>query len=165
MQIENLQEQDLKAVAYVHMQSWKKSYRGILPDDFLDQIQLESRLALRRRLFEKPSRINLVAKCDSNVVGFCDGGPNRDSNIDADAELYAIYLLEIYQGKGFASALFNTLTERLKKLKYTKMCLWVLKDNDKARRFYEYKGGVGVNEKTIKIAEKEYLEVCYLYEL
>ena len=41
------------------------------------------------------------------------------------------------------------------------MILWVLKDNLKARAFYEAMGGVLIGEKMITIGGAELLEVAY----
>ena len=41
------------------------------------------------------------------------------------------------------------------------MIIWVLKDNLKARAFYEAMGGVPVSEKTITIGGAELIDVAY----
>jgi len=39
---------DAERVAEIHVQAWQVAYRGILPDEILDAIKLEERVALWR---------------------------------------------------------------------------------------------------------------------
>ena len=44
---------------------------------------------------------------------------------------------------------------------FKSMVIWVLKDNLKARAFYEALGGVRISEKTITIGGAELIDVAY----
>lgn len=53
----------------------------------------------------------------------------------------------------------------LKDRGYKSVIIWCLKENKKARGFYEKIGGELYKERKIIIAETEYDEVCYKYEI
>ena len=54
-----------------------------------------------------------------------------------------------------------TVARRLAADGFKAMIIWVLKDNLKARAFYEAMGGVPVGEKTITIGGAESIDVAY----
>jgi ribosomal protein S18 acetylase RimI-like enzyme len=78
-------------------------------------------------------------------------------------EIYAIYLLEQHQGKGWGKKLFAEAAKRLKSEGYASMMLWVLADNP-TRGFYEAMGGAATKQKKIEIGSDTLLEVAYEWE-
>jgi RimJ/RimL family protein N-acetyltransferase len=122
---------DAPAIAAVHVRSWQTTYRGHMPDSYLDTLSVESRTAQWRR--DIPSGYVWVALADEEVVGFACVGPTREP--DATSQLYAIYLLSAAQGTGLATPLVHAALEG-----FTDTVLWVLEDNHRARRFYERLG-------------------------
>ena len=95
------------------------------------------------------------------IVGFAQGGPERSGNRTYLGELYAIYVLQPFQRRGFGHSLFAAVTERLILNGFPSMLLWVLQDNRSACRFYEALGGQKVSEKTIEIGGVDLVEVAY----
>ncbi|GKU77442.1 N-acetyltransferase [Paenibacillus sp. L3-i20] len=74
--------------------------------------------------------------------------------MDYDAELFALYLLEEFQGIGYGRLLLNTLIKGLKLANYRSIMTWVLEGNS-AQSFYERMGGVIIANKITQIgAEK-----------
>ena len=71
------------------------------------------------------------------VVGFAVYGDRGEENPET-GEIIAIYVLAEYYGKGVGRQLMEAGMEQLKA--YPKICLWVLKDNGRAIRFYEKSG-------------------------
>ena len=57
-----------------------------------------------------------------------------------DGELAGLYLVPEAQGSGLADALFDRGVEWLRARGHRSMGLWVLKENARARRFYERHG-------------------------
>lgn len=122
---------DAPAVAAVHVKSWQVTYRGHLPDEVLDNLDLEERTAMWARAI---SRGEVWVGLDGDeVVGFICTGPTREP--DAVSQLYAIYLLPSAWGTGLATPLAEAGLAGL-----TDTVLWVLEDNPRARRFYERLG-------------------------
>jgi L-amino acid N-acyltransferase YncA len=87
--------EDARAIAKVHVASWRHTYRGLLPDEYLDRLSVEERKKTRREHLEDPSGEwgTLVADDAGRVVGFSTYGPSRDDDaIPTTGEVPAIYL-------------------------------------------------------------------------
>ena len=76
------------------------------------------------------------------VVGFASFGAARDGDVPSKVgELYAINLDADVWGRALAKALLRAATERLHELGYAEALLWVIPDNQRARRVYESQDG------------------------
>jgi GNAT superfamily N-acetyltransferase len=140
---------DADSISRVHADSWRTTYRGIVPDVYLANLNAEERSIRWRERLNSAGRV-LVAEQDGEVVGFVSGGPIREPLGGYDAELYAIYLLLHAQNKGIGTALLNELAKRLDDDGLQSMAVWVLEANA-ACRFYEGSGAVRVTSKKIEI--------------
>jgi GNAT superfamily N-acetyltransferase len=156
---------DAHAIASIHVQSWRETYPGIVPDEILASLSVEKREQSWREDFQEgptSDRFNLVAEDDSKVVcGFVVGGGFRrelESEIvrpgfDLDrikGELQAIYLLKSHHKLGIGNDLFHRALAELKRLGHQSMFVWVLEKNPTSG-FYERKGGVEMARKRITI--------------
>lgn len=136
---------DAAAIADVHVRSWQSAYRGMLPQDYLDRLDPADRLPLWRGWLADPDRSRwdvLVADTGDGVCGFSSFGPTRDEDQDPGhvADVRAIYLAPASMGKGVGRALMTASVERLARIGYEQVTLWVLDVNERARRFYEIAG-------------------------
>lgn len=131
-------EADMLGKAYVHWQSWQETYRGLIDDGYLDKVMTLAKCEAIARRFPQ----NLwVAKDGERVVGFVGCGAAREGGGDAACgEVYAIYVLREYQGRGVGWALMQTAMAQLRG--YDRVMLWVLRGNERAIRFYERYGFV-----------------------
>jgi hypothetical protein len=86
--------QDASGIAFVHVRSWQVAYRGHMPDEFLDGLDVEKRTNMWRELTQDPGKIIFVAEdWESNIVGFSALGPSRDADANPNtAEVAAIYV-------------------------------------------------------------------------
>ena len=166
--------QDAEGIAQVHVKSWQHSYAGIIDPQFLKNINYEQRLRLRKDRLQSSSSLQLVASFENKVVGFADIGIFRaDPRVDLSftqrkkttpiGEIYAIYLLGEHQGQGIGKALFAKCWQCFHGQDIDTFVLWALKDNTRARKFYEKQGGEIVGEETIKIGDEEFLDYCYKF--
>jgi GNAT superfamily N-acetyltransferase len=94
------------------------------------------------------------------VVGFASAGKERTGEFAYHGELYAIYILKAYQGRGVGRRLVEAIVLRLQEHGLNSMMVWVLKDN-LFRAFYEALGGQEVGEQDIKIGESTLVEIAY----
>lgn len=147
---------DVEGIATAHVAAWRVAYRGVVPDHYLDGDEFErSRLAgWTAALTEGPDANEdplsqlLVPTLDGRVVGFGIFGWERvDLGTDATVrgELYGLYLHPDVWGTGIAGALIERCHSGLAE-RFDEAVLWVLRDNPRARRFYERSGwacGVG----------------------
>jgi ribosomal protein S18 acetylase RimI-like enzyme len=155
--------QDIPAIAKVHVDSWRTTYRGIVASEFLASLSYEEseRMWLNGLASSTHPVSLLVAEtADGAVVGFAAGGPEREGDPNYQGEIYAIYLVQNYQRRGIGSALFKACVRELERRGFTSLLLWVLKANP-ARRFYETLGGKFLREKEIPIGNERLVEVAY----
>jgi ribosomal protein S18 acetylase RimI-like enzyme len=134
---------DADAVGEVHVRAWQSAYRGVMPDDYLDGLQAQDHATRWREHLTAPSSDGhpLVVVDDHRVVGFASVGPARDSDAPSDiGQLYAINLDPEVWGRGLGRALLRVATDRLRELGYVEAVLWVVPDNQRARRLYESEG-------------------------
>lgn len=147
---------DCEAVAAVRIAGWRWAYAGLMPRAYLDAMSVEQDAARRRARFTEAEAeaeadpagtadavVNLVAERDGAVVGWGCCGPCRDEDADAPAgagELYALYVRPEHVSTGVGRALLAALLERAAAGGFDPLVLWVLKENARARRFYEKAG-------------------------
>lgn len=154
---------DAKGIARVHVDSWIATYRSIVPDTYLDQLNYDTREQLWKENLKANN--NFVAENDDGeLIGFADGGKERTGKYAAlKGELYSIYILPEYQGKSIGSSLMKKVVHHLKENGLNSMLIWVLEEN-LSRGFYEKMGGKEVDRKTLSISGKELSEIAYGWE-
>src|ERR1700722_12322057 len=167
--------EDAEAIARVHVESWQTSYRGILPDGFLEDLSVADRTKhWKRNLTEPESGIAGISSAapsghatfvalgpDKGVVGFCSAGPNRGGAQTFAGEVYAIYLLDGAKRQGLGRALFLEAARWLATRQLEPLVVWVLADNQRAREFYRALGGRELEQRLISIAARPYSEIAY----
>jgi GNAT superfamily N-acetyltransferase len=154
---------DAAAIAKVHVESWRTTYQGIVPDDFLAHLSSAQREQFWRQVLTESGGRTIVYVAEDaqgTIVGFASGGPERSGDPVYTGELYAIYLLAQHQGKGMGRHLVISLVHRLLQEGMRGLLLWVLAANP-ARKFYERLGGQLVYEKIVTIGGVALLEVAY----
>ena len=150
---------DAGGMARVHVESWRTTYRGIVPDGYLAALSYERREEVWRRNLH--SGWAYVAENEAGeIVGFADGGPERTGNPVYRGELYAIYLLESHQRRGTGRRLVQAVARRLRLEGMHAMLLWVLADNP-ACRFYQALGGQRLRTQQVEIGGATLDEVAY----
>jgi ribosomal protein S18 acetylase RimI-like enzyme len=163
MQIREATMADVAAIARVHVDSWRTTYKGLLPDDYLANLTYAQRESLWHEVLSKPVDHNLVYVAEDNagnIVGFASGGPERSGDPVYTGEVYAIYLLESWQGQGIGRQLTITLVRQLIQRGFTSLLIWVLVNNP-SRRFYEALGGQQVRERLQMTGGVQLMDVAY----
>lgn len=127
-------EDEIDGKGYVHYKSWLETYAGLIDGEYLKKHTLEACTEIAHKW---PDHI-LVAKDGEKVVGFVGYGAYRDDTLPAHGEVYALYVLAEYHGRGIGYALMNAAFQEL--CAYRKIAVWVLKGNERAIRFYERYG-------------------------
>ena len=152
---------DAAAIARVHVATWRTAYRGMLPGDFLASLT-EAHYAdrWRRGIGDGASRV-FVAEDTSGVVGFASGGRERAGEDGFGGELYALYVHDRAQRRGYGRDLVRAVVGGLRDMGLSDMIIWVLRDNTGARAFYERLGGTYVRAQPITIGPTLLDEVSY----
>ena len=153
--------EDVGAIARVHVNTWRTTYRGIIPEDYLANLSYERREKNWVQIL-KNSDVFLYVAVDKSeeIVGFACGGKERTGDSIYRGELQAIYILEAYQGQGIGRRLTLAIVERLAMLEIHSMLVWVLTANP-ACKFYQAMGGEKVYEQQIEIGGVKLDEVAY----
>ncbi len=127
------------------MKTWQTAYADIFPADKLAALEqeLDKRIERWKSILNNEERgsVTFVAESGSKIVGFANAGEQIKVNFPQDAELFAIYLLPEYHGKGIGRRLFDAAADQLQKLGFASLLLWVLAENLSSRGFYERLGG------------------------
>jgi GNAT superfamily N-acetyltransferase len=155
---------DARAIARVQVESWRSTYEGVVPGEFLATMDVEFRAERWMELITAGAMQTFVAEDGKGVLGFVSGGKPREPFDGYDAELFAIYLLRESQGKGVGRNLFQLLARTLQAADHTAMALWVLSRNP-AVKFYQRMGGVEIARKMIEIGGAPLEEIAFGFEL
>lgn len=154
---------DAPAIARVHVDTWRTNYTGIIPEEHLANLSYERCQAgwVEHLPDQRGGESTYVVEIRSGeIVAFASGGPAREATVGFDGELYVLYVLKSFQGKGFGRSLVIKIAQKLDGQRYRSMIVWVLKDNP-ACRFYEKLGGRLIGEKTVTIGGKSLVDVSY----
>lgn len=154
---------DAKGIAKVHVDSWRSTYKKIIPEDVLQRMSYSEREARWIQLI--PKHLVFVAENrEGKIIGFASGGKERSGNYpEFDGELYAIYLLKQFQGQGVGKALVQQITESLKEMGSRSMLVLVLAENQ-SRYFYESLGAKLIGTEQETIAGMKFTELVYGWE-
>lgn len=164
MQIRRAKLDDAQSIAKVHVDSWRTTYKGIIPNDFLNNLSYEQRTELwKKNITRKDNYVVIVENNEGQILGFADAW-KRENNVEENSvDLTSMYLLEKHQGKGIGKKLFKELFEYFKQKGYEKIFVEVLEEN-KTRFFYEYYGAKLVKKVQIKIGGKILNELTYEWD-
>jgi GNAT superfamily N-acetyltransferase len=146
--------EDTLALGIMHVASWRETYAGLLPEKMLASLSAETRAAAWTKIMrEPPTRLSTVvylAEHDGTIVGFGSCGAQRaDSltNKGYDGEVSAIYVLREFQKRGIGTRLFQVMSSDLQRRSFNAAALWVLRENLRARRYYEHLGAKVIAER------------------
>jgi len=161
IQLREAMLRDAGAVARVSVDSWRSTYRGLLPDELLARLSYDQRADNFRRELRAPDRpFAYVAEDRGRVVGYAMAGRERDSDPVYTGELYALYILQHYQGRGIGRSLMSAVATRLAADERHAMLVWVLSNNP-ARGFYESLGGKYLRARPLDLGGAVVEEVAY----
>ena len=132
---------DAEDLARVHVASWRETYRGLLADAFLARMS-EPGFArrFRRALTNPEGGITLAAADRYGLVGYAQGGASR-RGVPGEAEIHTLYVLRQAQGRRLGRQLIMETARALAAQGATSLMFSVLRDNIRARGFYEHLGG------------------------
>ena len=138
---------DATAITRVRVDAWRHSYRGIVPDAFLDALDYSSEARRRRRIAApQPDQVYLVYERDGEVAGFIDGGQPAPGGQGFAAEVNALYVHPAHHRSGIGRALLVAAAEHFARRGMRSLIIWTLR-RGASRKFYEAMGGKLVRER------------------
>jgi len=158
--------EDAGIIADLHTRSWRNTYRGILPDSYLDgPIVSEKRDAWRKRLSSPVSDRQLVVLAIHRQapIGFVcvllDEEPARGACLDN------LHVVSDFQGIGIGRRLFARAAGWVSVRDPGRpMHLWVFEENHPARRFYDFLGGEICTRELKRVGGVEVPALCYSWK-
>ena len=140
---------DAAHIAALHADSWRRFYRGMFPDEYLDNDVEADRATVWHERFNRadpqPATLTVLAELGDDLVGFAH------SIVDEDPEwgtlLDNLHIRHDAQRLGIGTRLMAETATWLRDSGNTStLYLWVLEANTRARRFYEALGGQPAGE-------------------
>ena len=128
---------DSEAIEDVRIATWRVAYHGIMPDSYLNALEVRPAMVRgRAEGLATGATAGVVALRDGRLRGFSLYGTSRDEGIYG-MEVYAIYVLPGEFSTGMGGALMAESVARVRESGHAEVGLWVLAENARARRFYE----------------------------
>jgi GNAT superfamily N-acetyltransferase len=131
---------DAEALAELEVAVWRAAYSGLLPSDLLEGLSAAQKAKLWLGYLEE-GVTTFVLESQGRTLGFAGCGPVREDPGELPVgEIYAIYVSEGEWGRGYGRALFERCKGHLAQHGLSVLVLWVLRENRRAREFYERQG-------------------------
>ncbi|WP_413377524.1 N-acetyltransferase family protein [Alkalihalobacillus sp. 1P02AB] len=154
--------EDVNEIAKVHVSSWHSTYTGMTDEQFANILTYESsHTRFVEKLEEDNVFIYVAEHSKHGIVGFVTTGPQRYEVEGYPGEVYAIYLLEEFQGTGVGKKLFIRAVQQLEVLGFPSFTVLLMKENTPAKRFYDHLGGKEIKQSTFEINEVVYEDIFY----
>lgn len=155
---------DVFAIGRVLVETWRATFRGQLDDAYLDRMspaEQAVRHMSRRNAVGVGHYVAIDRKSDT-LVGFANYGPSRFTASTPVGEIYALYVLPAYQGRGIGDALVRAVARRMVEGGTVTLIAWVLSTNPN-RAFYERLGATPVETSIIGLGGHRYQQVAYAW--
>ena len=150
---------DAAAIAAVHVTAWHEAYAGLVPARMLSAFSVARRTRRWHRILTAPdpsraSAVFVAVARDRGTIGFgsCGRQPAPDLVAAGFAgEFSALYLLAAHQRQGVGRRLMRLMAQDLLAREMEGAALWVLRDNEPARRFYEALGAAVAGQRIERV--------------
>ena len=135
---------DARAIAALHLASWRSAYREFVRPGILEALELEPHVVeWRRRVGVPEVRIELEEEAGT-LIGFSAHGPTGDEEMKGVRpriwEIKNLHVRPDLRRAGTGGRLFDRSVEHARAIRAGAMTLWVVERNVTARAFYEKKG-------------------------
>lgn len=155
---------DVFAIGRVLVETWRATFRGLLDDAYLDRLSPAEQAVrhMGRRSAEGVGHFVAIDSRSGTLVGFVNYGPARFAAPTPVGEIYALYVLPAYQGRGIGGELVRAVARRMVEGGTVTLFAWVLSTNPN-RAFYERLGAAPVQTGTITLGSRHYDQVAYAW--
>ncbi|SIT40265.1 putative acetyltransferase [Paraburkholderia ribeironis] len=157
---------DAALIAAIHSASWQATYRGLLPDEFLDGEVTRERSAYWEARLRAPGserRIVLIAELAGEPIGFVC--VERQPESAWGVLLDNLHALPGYQGIGVGKLLLRAAEDWARVQGEAQLYLYVLEGNTPAIRFYERQGWQFAGAEPDQMGGVDITALRYVYRL
>ncbi len=150
MPVRVAQPSDAEAIAAIHVRSWQATYRGIVPDQELDAMDVADKTALWTEILGWSEPGCFIAEDErGEIVGFAHGrliepgedAPTSDPGGRPTGFITSVHVLQSAKGSGLGKALMAALAGDLGRRGAGKIWLEVAEENRSAIGFYDRLSG------------------------
>lgn len=152
---------DAAELARVHVQAWRETYPGMLPQVYLDRMSVATHARRWRSRLMRGGEVTLAAETAKGLVGYASGDWSRAGAWPAEAEVHTLYIVRSAQRAGLGRRLLIAVARALAARGARSLVIWVLRENANARRFYERMGGACERERDEPIGGGIVVSVAY----
>ncbi|GGX44770.1 GNAT family N-acetyltransferase [Undibacterium squillarum] len=157
---------DAEAIAAVRVEGWQTTYRGMIPDQYLDEMLVDDHVLYWKRILQAlPAAADkacvYVAESEGHVIGFVSATLLAEPKHGYHAELGALYIRPQWQRAGIGRRMMHKVARTLQSWNCADLVVWVLSDNRLARNFYEELHGEFVLEQEFSWDDMDLKEVGY----
>ena len=136
---------DIEQIAKIYINSWQKTYKGLLCQEYLDSLNMEKVSQRWSNYILEPRHGIFVAISNDVVLGF--GAFKPYHRIDDCIYIESLHVDEACQGKGIGSAIIKHIYTVGSDEDFGKMAVCLVKGNDKARDLYTKLGAQHYRDK------------------
>jgi len=152
--IDACEERHFRDMSRLHALGWRTAYRDSIPAGYMTREITDDRwTAVFAKNYEEGIYHGLLLYNGDQPLSCATYGPARveqsagdticnfsSPDLAAWGELVSLYVHPDYWGQGYGSALMEEVLNRMKTAGYPGCFLYVLRENNRARRFYEKHG-------------------------
>ena len=142
MNIREYRESDRQEIAEIYVGNWQKTYRGLLPDAFLDRMNPEDAARKWNDYVHIPEQGIFVAEEDGHAAGFAAYRP--DDNDEHALYLDSLHVAQNMRGQGTGTALIRAVGRHAANNGFVRMTIRIVRGNDTAGALYRKLGAVHV---------------------
>lgn len=137
---------DAEAIAAIRIEGWRTTYRGMIPDSYLNEMDMNQNVLHWRTILQalpvkEDSLCVYVAVSEDEIVGFVSAMKLSEPKLEKDGEINAIYIRPQWQRCGIGKRMLHKAARSLQAMGCTSCVIWVIDGNSQARNFYEELGG------------------------
>ena len=154
--------EDADTIARLHVDGWRETYAGILPDDVLAGLDVTEKAEMWTRALASPDLDAFVGGgSEDALTGFACARERTNVPDTFEGEFQAIYVLKAGQGIGLGHGLMTAMARALNARGFRSAALRVARENAPARAFYARLGGVEAGRGAHQIGDIRIDEVIY----
>lgn len=132
---------DANTLAFIQTESWKSAFCDILSEeDLAKYTELNRAITMYNKLLSGDIGHGFILTIDGNPHCIAYWDIARDQEMEGYSEIICIHSLCGNWGKGYGTAMMNHILSDINNAGFKNVMLWVFKENQRARHFYEKHG-------------------------